>query len=129
MIAVSRKLRVGGLARESGVMVISRLFAFVAALAMLLAPLAMVGSGSAHAMPTAASPTMATGHCADRPDDATYAQPCGTTDCVASCSTIAATFQAFAVFIPAPVARLSAKAIPTRLGREAEFEPPPPRSS
>lgn len=129
MTAALRYLPIGASPPRSGAMVISRLFAFAAALAMLLAPLAMVGGGSAHAMPMAASPMMAMDHCAGHSDDATHAQPCGTTDCVASCTTIAAVFQAFAVFTPAPAARPSAMAISARLGRGPEFEPPPPRIS
>lgn len=104
----------------------ARLLAFAAALAVLIAPLAMLGAGQARAMAMAPQ-AITMDHCPGHSSDANHGQPCSATHCTASCTTMAVAFQAFDVYTPAPAARSATAAIFARLGRGPEFEPPPPR--
>ncbi|HKR16597.1 hypothetical protein [Rhizorhapis sp.] len=69
-------------------MSINRLLSIVAALALMIAPVAMFGGGTAFAAPMAEA-EMSVGHCAGMDSSREKQKPAASHDCVAACSAIA----------------------------------------
>lgn len=114
------------------------LFALLAALAMVVAPLSIIG-GTAHAEMMAASTATGMSHCTaqsgygDHQGEQNPEKPAPDGDCVAvclaACTALAANFSGPPLSIHKAVEAVETTPVPMLSGQAIEFEPPPPRTS
>ncbi len=107
----------------------TRLFGLLAAISMILAPLAMVGGSPGHAMALSemTTETMMAGHCSGQSDPVEEGQPCGSVDCISACMTIAVESHSIAERANLHSAIKLTTVSAASYGRTDDFEPPPPR--
>lgn len=116
---------------------ISVLFALLTALAMVVAPLSMIG-GTAHAEMMAASTAKTMSHCdaqsvnrnhqsQQNPQDPMSDGHCAAA-CLAACTALAANFFGPQPGILKAVDAVGITPVPMLRGQAIEFEPPPPRT-
>lgn len=105
-----------------------RLVFLLAALAVLLAPLTMIGGGAAMAMSHGMAAEAGMDHCAGM-DEPSKDQPRGDIECMMACAAIAPLASRFEARLMAPAPLPRVLAATEARGLDPEAETPPPRSS
>ncbi len=109
----------------------TRLFGLLAAISVILAPLAMVGGSPGHAMAPSemTTETMMPGHCSDQSDPVEEGRACGAVNCISACMTVAVESHSVAERANLHSAiKLTTVSVASH-GRVDDFEPPPPRNA
>ncbi|HKX22949.1 MAG TPA: hypothetical protein VJM81_06710 [Rhizorhapis sp.] len=109
-------------------MSITRLLSILAALALMIAPVAMFGGGTAVAAPMAEA-EMAAGHCAGMDGGHEKQKPAASHDCVAACSAIAPAAATSAEEPAGSLILYHALPLAAFHGIKSKAETPPPRFS